>query len=982
MRVRNSLGGQTSWRLRAHSCRASLAAIVRSARGKSVSSSIAANSNTGRSLAILGVLLAGGLLVPAHVFAAIPPASHTANDPNAGGAVLRKLLADAQKALAAGNVRLAVIYLKNAVSVAPRNAAARVQLGAALLRLGDQEGAERELRQARRDGAPPLLVLPPLFQAMLTRNEDQMLLDLFPDPGPTTRAPEAPDILNARALAFQKLQRGHEAIDAMNRSLELRRDAPGLLTRARLSLVQGDYEAAGRFVDEAIQNWPENTDAMLLKVELLLASKNNASALALANQINSRYPGSLAGRFARVETYLRLNQDAQARAEIDSILAKNPDLLMAIYYKALLMARAGDFKGAWGIAQALPANFLDSNEGIAASVAQIAISAGKTEMGASMLARMLKDHPDQLAARIRLAQLRLRHDGTASALNILGPVMDSTDPRVTRLLAVIYLQTHRVKDALYALRQLNAEHAATPVEVRALALLEVQSGNADQAIDALSPAVGREPGNAIVVEPYINILLQKRRFGEALKVADKYGSDPKHRVQALVYRGTILVMQGNAAGARAALDKAVAIDPRSKSALFARATLLTANQKYADASRDLKTILSLDAKNVAAVMKLAEIAGRQGDDAGVRALYGQAIALSPRSAAPRIALALYFVSRQDMKGALAVAQECVLSQPNNDECELILGRTQSILGQKKEAVATFRRLTILRPDLASAQLLLSAALSLAGDRASAARALDAAVELDPEGEAVRGAQIDFQFGSGNAGAAVGLARDFQSSHPGTAADLMLAQSLERAKRSDEAAAVLSKGLSERPNSLVLMRLVHLAQLSNDPKRAGDLMSKWLARKPDDTAVRMKYAAVLLQQDETVKAISQYQIIVNQAPDNIDALNNLAWLIQSSDPKRAQSLLARALRLSPNSSHVADTLGWLKINQKDFSGGLVLINRAHSLQPDNPTITYHLIVALDANAKRDDARRLLKSLLASGAQFRERSAALQLSSAWD
>jgi putative PEP-CTERM system TPR-repeat lipoprotein len=611
----------------------------------------------------------------------------------------------------------------------------------------------------------------------------------------------------------------------------------------------------------------------------------------------------------------------------------------------------------------------------------MAINVGNADMGASMLARILRDHPEQLAARIRLAQLRLRQNGTSSALNILEPVRDSTDPGVTRLYAIIYLQTHRAKDALYALRKLNDENAANMPEKRALALLEMQAGNVDQAINVLAPAVAQEPSNPTVVEPYIDVLIQKHRYPEALKVADKYGSDPKQRAKALAYRGTILMLQHDAAGARAAFDKSVAIDPSNISALFARATFLTANQKYADASRDLKAILALDAKNMGAVMKLAEIAVRQGNDPAVRTLYGQAIALSPNVAAPRIALTLHLIFRQDIKGALTAAQGCARAQPNNDDCTLLLGKVQATLGQKKEAIASFRRLVALRPDMASAQLLLSAALLLVGDRASAARALDAAVELDPQGEAVRRAQIDFQIGSGNPNAAVALARDFQSSNPGTAADLLLAASLERARHNDEAAAVLNKSLSERADSLILMQLVHLALVSNDRKHAGDLMSKWLANRPRDTAVRMQYATILLQQDEEAKAISQYQIIVKQTPNNIDALNNLSWLIQDSEPKRAQSLLARALQLSPNSSHVADSLGWLKVRQKDAAGGLALLHSAHKLEADNPTITYHLVVALDANAKRGEALNLLKPLLASGTKFADRPEALQLYAAW-
>jgi hypothetical protein len=87
--------------------------------------------------------------------------------------------------------------------------------------------------------------------------------------------------------------------------------------------------------------------------------------------------------------------------------------------------------------------------------------------------------------------------------------------------------------------------------------------------------------------------------------------------------------------------------------------------------------------------------------------------------------------------------------------------------------------------------------------------------------------------------------------------------------------------------------------------------------------------------------------------------------------------AKGKPLSNIATHVADTLGWLKVRKKDFAGGLVLLNRAHSLEPDNAAITYHLVVALDANAKRGEALNLLKSLLSSGAQFADRPAALQL-----
>jgi Flp pilus assembly protein TadD len=244
---------------------------------------------------------------------------------------------------------------------------------------------------------------------------------------------------------------------------------------------------------------------------------------------------------------------------------------------------------------------------------------------------------------------------------------------------------------------------------------------------------------------------------------------------------------------------------------------------------------------------------------------------------------------------------------------------------------------------------------------------------------VKQAQINFQLGQGNIDAAVGMARAFQASYPAPVSDVMLAETLLGAKRADEAVAVLSKSLSDRPERAVLMQLIQL--VSSDKKRAGELMSGWLAKNPGDGVVRMEYAAFQLRQGDTAKAIFQYQTVLKQTPDNVDALNNLGWLIQRSDPKRAEALLTRALKLAPNSANVADTLGWFKIQQKDAAGGLALLNRAHALQPGDGGITYHLVVALDANAKRDEARRLLKSLLDSGVKFADRPAAVLLSSSW-
>src|SRR5579872_6291229 len=181
-----------------------------------------------------------------------PSGSLNAEAPVSNAAV-RKLLKDAETALKSGNINLTLILLNNAVNAEPRNGVIRANLALVMLRTGDTPSAERELRQARADGAPDQIVLPALFQAMLARREYQKLLDEFPDPGPTGQGLGASIVMRARAEALQALGRASDASAAMDRALALHRDVPSLLAGARLALNQGNRAQAQNLLNEAVK---------------------------------------------------------------------------------------------------------------------------------------------------------------------------------------------------------------------------------------------------------------------------------------------------------------------------------------------------------------------------------------------------------------------------------------------------------------------------------------------------------------------------------------------------------------------------------------------------------------------------------------------------------------------------------------------------------------------------------------------------------
>src|SRR5579871_1206941 len=390
-----------------------------------------------------------------------------------------RMLSDAREAIRTGNLPLAIIQLKNAVNAAPRNGLVRVQLALADLMGGNYPDAESQLRQARIDHAPDQAVLPPLFDAMLARGEAQQLLAEFPDPGPHAKESSAPDVLKARAVALLRVGQPQQAVAEMDQSLAYRRDVSGLLTRAKIAQEEKDIGTAQKLADEALGRDSKSLDALVFEISLAMQSRHDAQALALAERLVHDYPDNLAARSARIEVYLKQKMDAKAKPEVDAILAVHPTLPAAVYYRAILLARAGRTRDAWGVAESLPPEFVQAQAGTAMAVAELAAANKDYETAGAILASALAKHPDDLNIRLRLAATRLQQNSAENALNILLPMKDSGDPRLQSLLAETYLKLHRWSDALAYLEKAAAVPGVSPLLKEQLAETQMQVGQED-----------------------------------------------------------------------------------------------------------------------------------------------------------------------------------------------------------------------------------------------------------------------------------------------------------------------------------------------------------------------------------------------------------------------------------------------------------------------------------------------------------------------
>jgi tetratricopeptide (TPR) repeat protein len=100
-----------------------------------------------------------------------------------------------------------------------------------------------------------------------------------------------------------------------------------------------------------------------------------------------------------------------------------------------------------------------------------------------------------------------------------------------------------------------------------------------------------------------------------------------------------------------------------------------------------------------------------------------------------------------------------------------------------------------------------------------------------------------------------------------------------------------------------------------------------------------------------------------APDQPDALNNLAYLVllRGGDLDEALKLITRAVELAPGTSSFYDTLARVQMKRGDSAAGLASFEKALKLEPNNLEALIGMATTLCDTGKRDAAVGLLAQI---------------------
>ena len=892
---------------------------------------------------------------------------------------IEQVLAEAEQARAAGRHETAIIHLKNVVQKAPEHAEARYRLGMAYLDTGDYASAEKELRRAQDLRYDPAQITVPLGRALIGTGEFQKGYDQIKPPAGADSKVEA-EVLSLRGLAALGLRRNKEAAELFEQALARQPGLPeALLGQARLAVGERNLELAADLIERAVASAPGYVEALLMRGDLNRVLGKGDPAADYRKVLELK-PANVPARLNLISLELAANNLDAAEKLLVEARKLAPRSPLVKYVEALLEFRRKNFPAAReAILQVV--KVAPNHQPAIVLAGAIEYALGSHVQAQAHLTRAVERAPGNLYARRLLVSSLAKTGQTQRALEALGPGLTQA-PDDTVMLGMAGELAMQSNDFAKAREYFEKAAKLDPRSSGArtgLAVSRLAAGDADSGLAELEAATQLESDKHHADVLLIATHLQQSRFDQALKASQSLEKkQPKnpltYNLKAAAYLG-----KKDVKSARRELERALELSPAYLPAALNLAQLDLQDKNPRAARQRLETILEKDPNNSQALLSLASLGSRLGASSKEQVQWlEQAARASQGAAQPRLMLARFHLQAGDPKKALEVAQRAAVAIPDNPEVLETLGLIQLAAGEKHQALTTYTRLVALQPKSQVALYRLATAQSTNADAMGATASLRKALALKPDFAEAQAFLAELETRAGRYADALAIARQLQKQVPRSPlghvleGDVLMAE-----KKYPHAARAYETAYGLARSGVVAMKLHAAYRDAGKPEEAQARLADWLNAAPDDTAVRLYAADASLKAGKYRSAIEQYEWLQQKQSDNLVVLNNLAWAYQQVQDKRALETAERAYKLKPDNPAVADTLGWILVEQGNSKRGVELLQKAVAAAPKAPSIRYHLAQAWLKAGDKAKARDELEGLLSAGARFPEEQEASNL-----
>jgi putative PEP-CTERM system TPR-repeat lipoprotein len=883
-------------------------------------------------------------------------------------------LADARADLARKDNAAALIDLKNALHGDPSLAEARMLLGQALLDSGDPRGAVTELGKARELGYKDDRLQPLIAQALLAQGQFAKVISDFAEAKPASKAAQA-DLQASLAVAYSGTGNAAKALDMANAAVS--DDASNLraqLIRVRLvSAASGPAEGLAA-VEAVLIKSPQSADGWQVKGDLLaLLGKADDAMLAYRKAIELDKANMLAHVGAFHLLLAKKDIDA-AKKEVDALRGVRSAAAQVQLLTVLLALERNDLDAAHSGMQAL-LKVAPEDVRVLHLAGVVAYRRGALPEAEDFLRKTVLASPNLEQARVLLAQTHLRAGDPGRALNALQPLLGEGASSVAALsvAAEAYLQAgdaRRAEEAFAKITKLNPNDVSSRV---ALALVDIDKGRMEQGVAALK-ALSASDARPLPDLALATTFMRRKDWEQALKAIETLERKVPDSAGPSNLRGRIELARGNRDQASQAFEAALKLDPAYYPAAVNLAALdMEAKQPKAAMAR-FERVLAVNPKSVAANMALIGLRDQTGANkdeviAALEALVKQ----MPNEPRPRLALIELRLRQHQIKAALDAATEAAAALPNDPQVLRHLAGTQAMSGDFNQAVSSYNKLIALQPTAPEPLVLLSRVYAAHGNKAAAKQAMERASKLKPGYLPVQREMISNELMAGNYAEAQRLADAMKTMYPNDPLVYSINGDVAAVKK-DWPGAILNyrAALKLLPVPDVAIKLHRVLIGAGKQPEAKQFESDWLASYPKDLKFLLYSADAKLLMREYDLARDRYLSVLKLQPDNGNAANNVAWLLNLKKDPKALEYAEQANRLAPDNPDYMDTLAQVLASTGQLAKAIEVQKKAVGLTPDHGMRRFHLAQYYVNAGQKAQAREQLQRLSALGDRFAEQS----------
>ncbi len=871
-------------------------------------------------------------------------------------------LLSARKLENSKDFKAAELELRNTAQAEPGNSAIHLELAQVYLKLGDPNSAQAQLFAAHWRGAKDDAAAPLMAQAMLQMGQFGDLLKNIP---PSHRPPKVESLVRSyRGMAALALSDFKTAKDMFSDAERLDpKSAIPIIGTARLLLQQRQYLAAQQKAEQALRADPRDDDAVEIEALSLAGLGKGDAALQLLGRAIAANPHNFRALIDRANLQLQQGKVELAQADVARVRKLAPGNAVALVLQAFIDAQKGRYKAAdeifgklRGVMTSFPAAYLVA--------AQVKLKLNQMDQAEEFTKKFLAQAGDEYKAYQLLGVISMKRGKLESALasleraNQLAP----KNAEVLALLGQAYVAHGDLDKAKEVFNQAALLAPGDASLATRQALIDFASGDQEAGLAELRSVFKNGKGTLLAGPPLVLESLQYGRIDEAGTAAMALvRRDPANaNYQELL--AAVKTAQRDFPGAEAVLRKLLQKDSSLVSARRDLAQIYMQTHRGELAKKLYQDRLSSKPDDVESMLQLANIAFSEKDDRGAAQWLAQAQSHVGSDPGPTLRLIAFLEARKKWAEAIARVGALQRKFPKDASVRDAAAYAYFVSGNGAAALAEYKKAAAAFPNSAPIWAHYAGALAAGKDFIGAAAATLRAAHLDPRSLDLKRAYVTLSYQAHGVGGAVTASQKVFADR--MTAMLVATDILEANNNRAAAVALLEKFLNEKPTGVAIARLAVLYQRNNQMDKAITLSEEWSKAHATEFSPRLILAQLYSSVGRLAEARSQYEWLASKQPDNPVILNNLAWLYSHDHDARARQTAEKALRFAPNSGAVADTLGWILVNEGQPSDAIKYLQQASARMPTDTTIQYHYAVALSKTGKADQARAVLEKALTS------------------